>query len=314
MENEKTAVLTAYKGFDKDLKCKGFRYEIGKTYHHAGSVAVCASGFHACLNPLDVFNYYSPPSSRFCIVDAFGEIQSHHEDSKIASASITIQAEIKLPEIIKNAVSFVMGLVNASKTTTATTGYYAHATTTGDLANATTTGERSHATTTGESAHATTTGYYANATTTGERSHAATTGDLANATTTGYYAHAATTGESAHAATTGESAHATTTGESAHATTTGGRANATTTGERANAATTGERANAATAGAHAVACALGFASKARASACGAIVLVCRNSAGELLQIRASKVGENGIKPDTWYSLDAQGNFVEADDE
>ena len=224
MENEKTAVLTAYKGFDKDLKCKGFRYEIGKTYHHAGSVAVCASGFHACLNPLDVFNYYSPPSSRFCIVDAFGEIQSHHEDSKIASASITIQAEIKLPEIIKNAVSFVMGLVNASKTTTATTGYYAHATTTG---------------------------------------------------------------------------------ESAHATTTGGRANATTTGERANAAT---------AGAHAVACALGFASKARASACGAIVLVCRNSAGELLQIRASKVGENGIKPDTWYSLDAQGNFVEADDE
>ncbi len=215
MENEKTAVFTAYKGFDKDLKCRGFRYEIGKTYHHAGSVAVCASGFHACLNPLDVFNYYSPPSSRFCIVDAFGEIQSHHEDSKIASASITIQAEIKLPEIIKNAVSFAMGLVNASKTTTATTGYYAHATTTG---------ERAHATTTGESAHA------------------------------------------------------------------------------------------ATAGDHAVACALGFASKAKASACGAIVLVCRNSAGELLQIRASKVGENGIKPDTWYSLDAQGNFVEADDE
>ena len=205
MENEKTEVLTAYKGFDKDFKCLGFRYEIGKTYHHAGSVAVCASGFHSCLNPLDVFNYYSPHSSKFCIVEAFGEIQRHPEDSKIASTSITIQAEIKLPEIIKNAVSFVTGLVTASKTTTATTG---------------------------ERAHATTTGSYANA---------ATTGD------------------------------------------------------------------------HAVACALGFATKAKASACGAIVLVCRNSAGELLQIRASKVGENGIKPDMWYSLDAQGNFVEADE-
>ena len=223
MENEKTEVLTAYKGFDKDFKCLGFRYEIGKTYHHAGSVAVCASGFHSCLNPLDVFNYYSPHSSKFCIVEAFGEIQRHPEDSKIASTSITIQAEIKLPEIIKNAVSFVTGLVTASKTTTATTG---------------------------------------------ERAHA---------TTTGSYAHAATTGEGAHAA---------------------------TTGSYANAATTGD---------HAVACALGFATKAKASACGAIVLVCRNSAGELLQIRASKVGENGIKPDMWYSLDAQGNFVEADE-
>jgi hypothetical protein len=233
MDTKKTEVLPAYKGFDKDLKCRGFRYEIGKTYHHAGSVAVCASGFHACLNPLDVFNYYSPPSSKFCRIEAAGEIQRHHEDSKIASASITIQAEIKLPEIIKNAVSFVMGLVNASKTTTATTG---------------------------ESAHAATTGYYAHAATTGKRAHAATTGS---------YAHAATTGERAHAATTGD---------------------------------------------HAVACALGFASKAKASACGAIVLVCRNSAGELLHIRASKVGENGIKPDMWYSLDAQGNFVKADDE
>ena len=82
-----------------------------------------------------------------------------------------------------------------------------------------------------------------------------------------------------------------------------------TTGDRANAATTGYRANAATTGAHAVAASLGFGSKAKASAGGAIVLVHRNYSGELLQIRSSKVGENGVLPDVFYTLSADGEFV-----
>ena len=86
----------------------------------------------------------------------------------------------------------------------------------------------------------------------------------------------------------------------------------TTTGDRANAATTGEWANAATTGEHAVAAALGIEAKAKASAGGAIVLVHRNHRGDLLQIRASKVGENGIKPDVFYTLSAAGEFVEVE--
>ena len=141
------------------------------------------------------------------------------------------------------------------------------------------------------------------AATTGYRAHAATTGDLANAATTGYRANAATTGYMAHAATTGYMAHAATTGDWAHAATTGYRANAATTGYRANAATTGK---------HAVAAALGIEAKAKASEGGAIVLVHRTDSGYLLQIRASKVGENGIKPNVWYSLDESGVFVEVE--
>jgi len=102
----------------------------------------------------------------------------------------------------------------------------------------------------------------------------------------------------------------TTTGNWANAATTGEGANAATTGYGANAATTGYGANAATTGNHAVAAALGIDATAKASTGGAIVLVHRNDAGELLQIRASKVGENGIKPDVWYSLDESGEFVE----
>ena len=85
-----------------------------------------------------------------------------------------------------------------------------------------------------------------------------------------------------------------------------------TTGYRANAATTGYWANAATTGEHAVAAAIGTEGKAKASVGGAIVLCYRNDNGHLIHIRASKVGENGIKPDVWYSLDEVGEFIESE--
>jgi len=152
----------------------------------------------------------------------------------------------------------------------------------------------------------------AEAATTGYRANAATTGEGANAATTGYRANAATTGNWANAATTGEGANAATTGEGANAATTGNWANAATTGEGANAATTGNWANAATTGKHAVAAALGIDAKAKASAGGAIVLTHRNDDGDLICIRAAMVGQDGIKPDVWYELSADGEFVESE--
>lgn len=83
-------------------------------------------------------------------------------------------------------------------------------------------------------------------------------------------------------------------------------------GKEEESATPGYLANAATTGEHAVAAALGDKSQAKAGMGGAIVLCHRNDIGELIHIRASKVGENGIKADTWYSLDASGEFVEVD--
>ncbi len=51
--------MKAYKGFNKDMKCRGFQYEIGKAYE-TDAADLCSIGFHACENPLDCFGHYAP--------------------------------------------------------------------------------------------------------------------------------------------------------------------------------------------------------------------------------------------------------------
>src|SRR5690348_2307032 len=168
----KQEVIVAYKGFAADLSCspngQKFQYEIGKTYTHKGEVAACASGFHACKYPLDVFAYYAPAEARYCVVEQSGKIARDGGDSKIASASITIRAEIKLPELVTRAVEWILSKVdftNAQATNTGdwsaatNTGYLSAATNTGDQSAATNTGDQSAATNTGDQSAATNTGY-----------------------------------------------------------------------------------------------------------------------------------------------------------
>ncbi len=108
---EKTDGIAAYKGFDKDLKCRGFQFEIGKTYKHNGEASVRNSGFHACENPLAVFEHY-PPTSRFAIVKCAGKISKDINDKKIACGELTVEAEIRLPELISEAVEWINSRVD----------------------------------------------------------------------------------------------------------------------------------------------------------------------------------------------------------
>ena len=106
MSENKNEVL-AFKGFDENFKCRGFQYEVGKTYIHDGKVKACESGFHSCSNPFDVLNYYDI-TSRFASVVVSGDLSYHTEDSKVASAEITIKAELKLPELISSCVNYLI--------------------------------------------------------------------------------------------------------------------------------------------------------------------------------------------------------------
>lgn len=98
--------IKAYKAFDKDLSCRGFKYEVGKEYEETGDIKACEKGFHACPYPLDVFSYYTPAGSRFCEVEQSGKIDDLESD-KVCSSKIRIGAELDIRGLVKAAVSYV---------------------------------------------------------------------------------------------------------------------------------------------------------------------------------------------------------------
>ena len=98
--------IKAYKAFDKDLSCRGFKYEVGKEYEETGDIKACEKGFHACPYPLDVFSYYTPAGSRFCEVEQSGKIGDSESD-KVCSSKIRIGAELDIRGLVKAAVSYV---------------------------------------------------------------------------------------------------------------------------------------------------------------------------------------------------------------
>ena len=202
-------MIDSYKGFDKDLKCRGFQFEPGVLYEHAGVVEVCNSGFHACRHPLDVFTYYPPSTSRYFHVKQGGTLSETGSDSKVASQTVLLKDEMSISDLVAAAI------------------------------------------------------VYANANCAGRGC----------VTDTGYQGAASATGNWGVTSATGDYGAASATGKAS------------------------------------IAVGAGHNCKAVAMDGGAIVLVHRGAEDEIVHIRASKVGENGILPGVWYTLDANGEFV-----
>ena len=137
--------VKAYKGFDKNLQCRGYQYEIGKEYE-TDKAEACECGFHACEYPLDVFNYYLPANNRFCEVEQSGEI--HKKEDKQSSTKIKIGAELNLVGLCKAAIEYTRSRCtneyNAEPGKPATAGEYGAAT--AGYAGAATAGNRGAAT------------------------------------------------------------------------------------------------------------------------------------------------------------------------
>ena len=299
--------IKAYKAFDKDLSCRGFKYEVGKEYEETGDIKACEKGFHACPYPLDVFGYYAPAGSRFCEVEQSGKIDDSESD-KVCSSKIRIGAELDIRGLVKAAVSYVKerctNEYNAEPGKPAMTGYRGVATA-GDRGAATagncgvaTAGDRGAATA----------GYRGvamagncGAATAGDRG-AATAGDCG----------AATAGDRG-AATAGDGGAAT-----------AGDCGAATAGDR-GAATAGDG-GAATAGDGGAATARGKASTgynglsvARGEnvqvkgGIGAILVIAeeRDDTYDIVDWKAVVVDGEVVKADTWYRLE-NGELVEVD--
>ena len=168
--------MKMYKGFDKNLKCRDFQYEIGKTYEEP-TAELCEKGFHACEYPLDVFGYYAPGDmSRYCEVDLDDvSDKKSNVDSKRCGKKIAVKAEIGIAGLVKAAVDFVMENIK-DENKEANTGNYSASTNTGNRSASTNTGDFSASTNTGDFSASTNTGNYSASTNTGDYSKADVSG------------------------------------------------------------------------------------------------------------------------------------------
>jgi hypothetical protein len=194
--------MKCFKGFDKDLKCGDFQYEIGKEYTEE-KADICNCGFHACEFPMDVFDYYPPSDSRYCEVELEENGQKSSDDSKRVGKKISVKAEIGIAGIIKAGVEYIKEQVDWEDDKATNTGDYSAATNTGNKSAATNTGYQSAATNTGDRSAATNTGYRSAATNTGDYSEATNTGDRSAATNTGNKSAAIVEGKESIALATG---------------------------------------------------------------------------------------------------------------
>ena len=108
-------VITSYKGFDKNMQCRGFQYEVGKEYEMDGEIKCCNRGFHACKSPMEVWDYYDMLSSRFAEVEQSGKIDEEEKSTKVCSSHIKIKAELKLADIINIGVEWLKDITSPSK-------------------------------------------------------------------------------------------------------------------------------------------------------------------------------------------------------
>jgi hypothetical protein len=156
--------VIVYKGTDKDMKCRGFQFDLGKEYVEE-EAKLCDKGFHGCEYPLDVFAHYAPAESRFFVADLDGVTAEEAEgDSKRAGTKIKLRAEIGIAGIVKAAVEYIKEKAESSKNHT------------GNRSAATNTGDWSAAANTGDCSAATNTGNYSAATVDGKESIAIVTG------------------------------------------------------------------------------------------------------------------------------------------
>ena len=110
--------IKSYKGFDRDLKCRGFQYEVGNEYTMDGDISCCNRGFHACENPLEVLNYYfldkNGQMARFCEVEQSGKIDKESDNTKVCSSKIKIKAELSFGSLVKAGVEWLKEITLSS--------------------------------------------------------------------------------------------------------------------------------------------------------------------------------------------------------
>ena len=184
-------VITSYKGFDKDMKCRGFQYEVGKEYKMDGEIKCCNRGFHACKSPMEVWNYYDMLSSRYAEVEQSGKIDKEENSTKVCSSRIKIKAELKLADIINIGVEWLKDITSPTKVKA--TGMLNN--NGGDSAKIGSSGDSAKIGSSGDSAKIGSSGDYAQIGSSGDYAQIGSSGYSAKIGSSGDYAQIDSTGE-----------------------------------------------------------------------------------------------------------------------
>ena len=269
--------IIAYKGFDENLCCRGFQYEIGKEYVHEGKIECCESGFHACTNPFDVLDYYEADGkNRYCEVEQSGSIKTGNGDSKQASSKIKIKAEIGMAGLFKAGVEWIKEKTNPVPIIAETKDK-----------NDNPSGDYAQIGSSGDSAKIGSSGYYAKIGSSGNSAKIGSSGDYAQIGSSGYYAKIGSSGDSAKIGSSG------------------GYAKIGSSGDYAKIGSTGE---------YSVICCAGNNSMAKAKKGSWITLSEWKYSKEKKRnipvcVKTEYVDGERIKEDTWYRL-VDGEFRE----
>ena len=268
--------MKVYKATDKDMKCRGFQYELGKTAEVNGDIELCKNGLHACEMPLDVLGYYAPGNGSRYFEAELDDVSDEKrcEDTKRVGKKLTLSAEIGIPGLVKAQVEYVKAQCD-----------FDNAINKADAEN------KNHAT--GESGAASATG---------ESGAASATGVRGAASATGWSGAASATGWSGAASATGESGAASATGVRGAASATGVRGAASATGVRGAASATGDSGAASATGKYCVAMTTGFFGRVMGDIGNAVVCVERRNNGEIAAILAGIVDGETLKPGVWYTV------------
>ncbi|MBS4048085.1 MAG: hypothetical protein KG075_17195 [Alphaproteobacteria bacterium] len=288
-----TETVIAYKGFDKNLQCRGYQYKIGETFTHDGPVKQCESGFHACQNPLDVLDHYGlGDGNRFARVILGGKID-RSDDRKWASAEITITAELKLPDLIADAIKFVRDACGKGAE-----GVQAAS---GDYSKLAASGYYSQLAASGYSSKLAASGY---------SSQLAASGDYSQLAASGYSSKLAASGYSSQLAASGDYSQLAASGYSSKLAASGYSSQLAASGDYSKLAASGDSSKLEISGAKSAAAAVGYNSRVKAAA-GCPVAICEYDADyNPISFATGIAGQDGVPADTWL-IAVSGKLVAA---
>ena len=200
--------MRAFKGFNKDLTCRGYQYEEGKEFH-TERAECCDTGFHACEYPLDCFGYYDPAHSVFHEVELSGEMDKSNDNTKVCATDIKIGARLSIAGLVKMAIDFTMSKVNKEAGSderhgfASATGYKGASSATGDYGASSATGDYGASSATGDYGASSATGNCGASSATGYKGASSATGNCGASSATGNYGASSATGNCGASSATG---------------------------------------------------------------------------------------------------------------